>query len=441
MSAVRTQHSKHSSFLRRARGLAVAAALALSAPVLQGAPATESAIAGRWDAAIDAGVMHVPFPFQIEVKNGAVRGWFFNGEERIVSAGGSFENGRLVLEFPTYARRLEATLDAGGSLSGSYLPTTPGTKTSPYAFKAQHAVPQAADAHPPDITGEWLIPTPAAQGSERAWRLTVHQRGSGVRAVILYVGGDSGELTGAWQNGSLVLSHFDGARPARLEVRPAEGGTLQLILRSRQEGQDLPLTAYRAEVARAQGLPEAADPAQHTRMKDPSEPLRFSFPDLDGHLVSNTDSRFHGKVLVVDIGGSWCPNCHDEAPLLEEFYKKYRAKGLEVVSLSFEDEQEQLTHPTRLRAFIQHYGLDYTILLAGTTDQLNEKLPQAQGLDSYPTTFFAGRDGRVRAVHAGFAANVTGQYNTRLRYDFERQIVLLLAEQEPRAKAAVRQSP
>ncbi|MGP7977990.1 MAG: TlpA disulfide reductase family protein [Desulfobaccales bacterium] len=63
-------------------------------------------------------------------------------------------------------------------------------------------------------------------------------------------------------------------------------------------------------------------------MTDPSEPLRFSFPNLAGQTVSNTDAKFRGKVVLVNITGSWCPNCHDEAPFLEEMYKKYRSLGL-----------------------------------------------------------------------------------------------------------------
>ena len=80
------------------------------------------------------------------------------------------------------------------------------------------------------------------------------------------------------------------------------------------------------------------------RMKDPTEPFRFSFPDLSGKLVSNTDRQFAGKVVLVNISGSWCPNCHDEAPFLASLYRKYRAKGLEIVTLSFE-EPDQLANP------------------------------------------------------------------------------------------------
>ena len=57
-------------------------------------------------------------------------------------------------------------------------------------------------------------------------------------------------------------------------------------------------------------------------MKDPAEPFRFSFPDMQGQIVSNTDARFRGKVVLVNISGSWCPNCHDEAPFLSALYKQ-----------------------------------------------------------------------------------------------------------------------
>jgi thiol-disulfide isomerase/thioredoxin len=144
-------------------------------------------------------------------------------------------------------------------------------------------------------------------------------------------------------------------------------------------------------------------------------------------MVSDTDARFHNKVVIVAIGGSWCPNCHDEAPFLVELYRKYHAQGLEIVALDFE-EPDQLASPTRLRAFIQRYGIEYPVLLAGETSELNAKMPQAVNLNSWPTTFFLGRDGRVRSVHAGFAAAASGEFHTRLREDVTALLERLLAE-------------
>jgi thiol-disulfide isomerase/thioredoxin len=91
-------------------------------------------------------------------------------------------------------------------------------------------------------------------------------------------------------------------------------------------------------------------------------------------------------VVLINITGSWCPNCHDEAPFLAELDRKYRAQGLEIVALSFE-EAEQLPNPRRLRAFIKKYGLDYTVLLAGETGEAKDKLTQAVNWNAWPTTF------------------------------------------------------
>ena len=162
-------------------------------------------------------------------------------------------------------------------------------------------------------------------------------------------------------------------------------------------------------------------------MKDPSQPLTFAFPDLNGRVVSLSDARFKGKVVVVAISGSWCPNCHDEAPFLEEIYREYRARGLEVVALSFE-EAEQLKSLSRLRAFVKRYDIDYTVLVPGEPGQLAEKLPQAENLNAWPTTFLLGRDGKVRGVHAGFAGRASGEFYTQNKREVTELIESLLAE-------------
>jgi peroxiredoxin len=187
------------------------------------------------------------------------------------------------------------------------------------------------------------------------------------------------------------------------------------------------LVAYRPADARAKGLPEPTDPDRHTRVKDPNEPFRFRFPDAEGKLVSNTDERFRDKVVVAVVTGTWCPNCHDEAQFLVELYKKYRDKGLEVVALDFE-EPEQQEDLTRLQTFIKKYGVEYTYLVAGAPIEMWDKVPQAVNLNSWPTTFFIGRDGRVKGIHAGFAAPASGEFHRKVREDFTAQIERLLAE-------------
>lgn len=414
---------------------ALSARLVLAALVLSGSPLAVAEplgvtdLSGEWSATVQVGAMQVPFRFGIATTPGGhAAGWFYNGSQQLRSARGSYTARHLQLEYPTYARRLEADVATDGSLSGTYLPTTPGSKSRPYPF---HAVRMARTdlnlgERAPQIAGVWLVPVPAGKAGEQAWRFIVRQHGANVNAAVLRVDGDTGELTGSWRNGKLLLSHFDGARPSVIEVTAAADETLQLLLRD-SHGDDETLRAYRSEAAARQALPQAADPTRHTQMRDPSEPFRFSFPDLEGRTISNSDARFRNKVLVVEIGGSWCPNCHDEAPLLQSLYRIYHRRGLEVVTLSFE-EQEQLVNPTRLRAFVRDFGITYTVLIAGTPDELHEKVPQAVHLDAYPTTFFIGRDGRVRSVHAGFAAPATGAFNAKLKADFTHQVQQLLRD-------------
>ena len=175
-------------------------------------------------------------------------------------------------------------------------------------------------------------------------------------------------------------------------------------------------------------MPEPTDPDKHTRVKDPAEVFKFSFQDVDGNLVSNTDSRFAGKVVVAVVTGTWCPNCHDEAQFLVELDRKYRDRGLQVVALDFEEPEQQEDGLKRARAFIKKYGVEYPYLIAGAPIEMWEKVPQAENLNSWPTTFFIGRDGRVKLIHAGFAAPASGEFHKKLRQEFISTIEHLLTE-------------
>ena len=167
-------------------------------------------------------------------------------------------------------------------------------------------------------------------------------------------------------------------------------------------------------------------------MKDPSEPFRFSFPDLDGRVVSNTDEKFRGKVLLVNISGSWCPNCHDEAPFLAALYRQYRGQGTRDRDAVVRRRRSTGQSRRGCGRSIATYGIEHTVLLPGEPDQLNEKVPQAENLNAFPTTFIVGRDGRVRAVHAGFPSPGSGEYYARAEHEVTELVERLLAEKESR---------
>lgn len=398
------------------RGAVIFCALALVAI----AQAADPAIAGRWDATIQINGVETPFPLEISGSGANVTAFFFNGENRYPSTEGRFESGKLWLKWAYYGATLEATLH-DGVLEGQYAGTR--RMKGPFAIRATRpaqAEPKRVSAVP-EIGGVWEIPNKSGKG-ELAWRFIVQQHGEKADATILRVDGDTGTISGTYHDGKFVLSHFDGARAHLLQITPASDGTLEIL-----QDANTHLTAYRPAAARAQGLPEPTDPDQHTTMKDPNEPFRFSFPDLNGRMVSNTDARFRGKVMVVEITGSWCPNCHDEAPFLEEMYRKYGAQGLQIVSLSFE-EADQLKNPTRLRAFVKKYGLEFPVLLGGDPDEANAKLSQLVNWNTWPATIFIDKKGHVRSIHAGFPSPGSGELYQEAKEEFTVEAGRLLAE-------------
>jgi thiol-disulfide isomerase/thioredoxin len=395
--------------------LAVLAAPSLSASAWQ--VRNDAAWAGRWDAVVVVNGVDIPFRFDIVSDGSAIKGSFFNGARQVTSTSGRIEQNALVLSFDQYAARLQLTQE-DGKLTGEYNRGSRGTWPVRLT-RASTTQRSAADA--PSIDGTWIVAAKSNKG-ESAWRFIARQKGGEVSATILRVDGDTGTLTGSYRDGQFVLSHFSGARPLLLEVTPLQDGSLTL-----RQNKQAELATVRENAPRAKEIGTPTDPALHTSVKDPREPFAFSFPDLNGKLVSNTDPQFRGKVVLVNISGSWCPNCHDEAPFLASLYKKYQSKGLEIVTLSFE-EADQLANPTRLRAFNALYGLTYTVLLAGIPDQLSEKLPQAVNLNAFPTTFLLGRDSRVRYVKAGFPSPGSGAFYTKAEKDITQQVEKLLAE-------------
>jgi thiol-disulfide isomerase/thioredoxin len=228
------------------------------------------------------------------------------------------------------------------------------------------------------------------------------------------VGGDGGAGGAAAAGGALLATvAANGAKPYDDSI--ADGRYASSLV------------AYRSEVARAKGLPEPENYETHTTVRDPHEQFTFNFPDVDGHLVSNDDPRFKGKVVLAIVTGTWCPNCHDEAQYLVQLDKKYRDKGLAIVALDFE-EPEQQGSLERERAFVKQYGVKYTYLIAGAPAEMWEKVPQAVNLNTWPATIFIGRDGRVRGIHSGFASPASGEFHRQLEKEFTGKIEQLLAE-------------
>ena len=426
------------------------------------------AVVGSWDASLTSHGVVIPFRLDIAGSGPNLKGIFYDGFKPYDgTTSATFQDGTLVLKAEHYLTTITATLK-DGQLVGNVVSQSRGP-VSEYAFQAtRHVDAKNAAVDVPSIAGSWIIPldSPSSKG-EKAFRLIVQQHGAEVAASILRVDGDTGAYSGTFKDGKWVLSHYDGSRPGVIEVTPGKDGTLEILQATARPqpavaqddataeahpgaesanttktyAQDVTdsryaskLVAYRADVARAKGLPQPEDYDTHTTVRDPNEKFTFNFPDVNGKLVSNEDPRFKGKVVLAIVTGTWCPNCHDEAQYLVQLDKKYRDKGLAIVALDFE-EPEQQGSLERERAFVKQYGVQYTYLIAGAPSDMWEKVPQLVNLNTWPATIFVGRDGLVKGVHSGFASPASGQFHKELQDEFTAKIEQLLAQNATQSTA------
>jgi len=387
-----------------------------------GAAATPQ-LAGRWDAVVVVNTVEVPFRFEIAQNDGDVAGFFFEGSRKIASTSGRFEKGALTLEYDFLNTVLEARVE-GDQLRGTY--RNKRLNARPIDFRARRFAQVASvTRRGPRVGGEWVMYRTAQDASKLdvSWRLNLQESDGEVSGAILKTSGDSGTLVGRWQDGRLTMSHFAGDRPLVFEAELNADGTLNITL-----DQKFTYRAARRARLRATGIPEPPDLSRFTGVRNQSEPFHFSGSDLDGNTVSDADARFRGRVVVVTIGGTWCPNCRDEAPHLIDLYKDFHARGLEVVGLFFENDAEPGVVRPRILSFTAKYQVPFPVLVSGTTNEVPAKLPQLVNFSVFPTTIVLGRDGHVRSVHAGFASAATGEAHSRLMRDQRVLVEQLLAE-------------
>jgi thiol-disulfide isomerase/thioredoxin len=421
------------------KSLALAASLALGL--------NAGNLEGRWAATLkSASGVEIPFRLDISGDGDKVTGTLWNGRDPKTTSSASIKDGKVELNFEHYLTSIQAEVKDGEldgqivslrknrapqvalgnqNYAGTERPAAPRT-AAPTPFHAKRYVAPAAKsaANAPQIGGVWEVAQETPKG-EKAWRLIVEQKGAEILATILRIDGDTGGLTGEYKDGQFIASHYDGARPGLVILTPQADGSLSVKLNA--VPRVVELTAYRPEVARAKGLPEPSNYLTHTTVRDPNEVFAYSFPDVNGKTISNDDAIVKGKVVVAVVTGTWCPNCHDEAQYLVQLQKKYGDQGLQVIALDFEEE-DQLQSLTRVKSFIKKYGVPYPYLIAGTPAEMWDKVPQAVNLNTWPATFFVGRDGKVKAVHSGFAAPASGPFHTALKEEFTSIIEGLLKE-------------
>src|SRR3984885_5971777 len=381
---------------------------------------------GMYRAVLELPAGELPFGLDIEPEGAATVGYLVNGKERVRGEEVTVSGAHLEMRMPGYENRLVADAK-GGRLLGEVVLSKSGGNQQHIRLHAQlgqaYRFFEKTAGDPKDVSGRWAVTFTGDDGKPEAAVGEFTQSGDAVGGTFLAETGDHRFLAGQMQGDELYPSTFDGAHAFLYKAKVDSDGALT--------GDFWVGTAHHEHWVGKRD-PNAALPDAYslTSMRAGAKHFDFAFPDLDGHTVTSQDPAFRGKVLLVALAGSWCPNCHDEAAFLEPLYREYRGKGLEIVSLMFEHFGDFSHAAEATQRFRQHYGIEYTTLIAGISvkDEAAKKLPMLDRVYAFPTTLFIDRRGDVRKIHTGFSGPATGDHYTQFEHEVKATLDQLLAE-------------
>ncbi|WP_353778676.1 redoxin domain-containing protein [Winogradskyella sp. 3972H.M.0a.05] len=363
-------------------------------------------------------------PFNISVKEGSVIN-IYNGKEVITTDLVTFFNDSIKINFPVYEGYIVGAYKNGNITDAKYIKESLN-RIVPVRFMYGENNRFIDRLEPKvDVTGEWEMNFIEEDGSSYTGKGIFEQVEHGIlRGTIRTTTGDYRYLDGVTSKDKIKLSTFDGAHAFLFT-----GNVKDSVL----EGTFYSGNHYKANfTATRNDNYELPDANSLTYLKEGYDKVEFSFPDENGTMVSLEDERFKDKVVLVQIMGTWCPNCLDESRFYSEYYQEHANEDLEIIALAFEyakTEERAINNIKRLR---EHTGITYPILLAqvGTSSKskANEKLPMLNHVLSYPTTLFIDKKGEARKIHTGFNGPATGKKYTEFVTEFESFVDQLLKE-------------
>ncbi|MEX0734232.1 MAG: TlpA disulfide reductase family protein [Steroidobacteraceae bacterium] len=368
----------------------------------------------------------LPFGLELAREDDAIVAYLVNGPERVRATNVTLKDDRLTIQMPGYQHRLEARF-ADARFEGSVQFLRPRGVIKSVRFvgmPGQHwrffPEPNAA---PMDFSGRWALKFRGADGGEHVAIAELTQKGHEVSGTVLRPSGDDRYIAGEARGDTLFLSRFDGGSAYLYLARLGTDGVLSGDFHTGG-------AAHETFSGRRDPKAKLEDAASLAGLKPGIERLEFSFPDLEGKSEAYPGERHAGKVVLITIGGSWCPNCHDEAVFLKELLASRQRRGLEVIQLMFEYTPDFASASEAARDFAEKYSIDYPVLIAGTTtdNDVLKKLPQLASFKAYPTLFVIDRQGRVRTIHTGFSGPATGSHHEEQNRELSALVDELLDE-------------
>jgi thiol-disulfide isomerase/thioredoxin len=353
----------------------------------------------------------VVFNMQVAKENGETVIYVINADEKIRVSPVTIVNDSVNFSMPVFESSFKTKINANGNLQGTWIKGTSGDfQHWPfYAIPNQNfrfAKNQGSAKY--NIAGKWDVTITKADATPRKAVAEFEQNGDNLTGSFITPTGDYRFLEGIVTGDSLKLSTFDGAHAytfyAKINSADKISGGVYL---SGFNGKET------WSAVKDKNVKEPVQ-EQPTKLKPGESRLNFTFNDLEGKPVSINDERFKNKVVIVQIMGSWCPNCMDETKFLSDFYNKNRSRGVEIVSLAYEYSTDIERSRKSLSKFQKLFNVQYPMLITGVTstdEQKTEKtLPQITPIRAFPTSIFLDRKGKVRDIHSVFYGPGTKQY-------------------------------
>lgn len=354
----------------------------------------------------------IPFMFEVLSENKLN---IFNAEEVIEVDEVTYRNDSVFIKPPVFDSYIAAAITDKG-LQGSYIKKDLN-RTVP--FKAMYGNTkrfETTNKATTDVSGIWETTfSPDIEADRYLAKGIFKQDNNKVTGTFRTTTGDYRYLEGVLDGNQLKLSAFDGSH-AFLFTATVTDSTMQGMFYSGNHFKE-------PFIAKRNAAFELPDANNLTFLKEGFDKVAFSFPDENGNLVSLEDARYKNKVVLVQIMGTWCPNCLDESKYLASYYKNNKNKDLEIIGLAFEYTKTKDKAFANIQRLKNRLDIDYPVLLAqyGTASKVSaqEKLPMLNHVLSYPTTIFIDKTGTVRKIHTGFNGPATGDKYTEFTTEFE----------------------
>ncbi|MFM8432840.1 MAG: peroxiredoxin family protein [Bacteroidota bacterium] len=291
------------------------------------------------------------------------------------------------------------------------------TKEPSFRFSSNPSKPSS------DLSGKWKLVFDGEEGVNKQNVAVLKQTGNRVTGSVLTPTGDHRFLDGEISGTRLRLSTFNGAFAFLYEGVLQTDGSLNGRFYSGHTGYDT-WTAFKDPAA------ELPDANSLVFIKPGAGRFDFSFPDINGRRWTMNEPELINKVRIVQIMGTWCPNCLDESNFLNDYFSRNRARGVEIVALDFERTNDSTKVWNNIKRVKDRLGLTYPILFGGNSnrDSSGAALPMLSKVFAYPTTIIVDKKGEVRKIHTGFSGPATGEEFVKYKNEFEGFLEALLNE-------------